>query len=347
MKRRSYAGFTLVELLVVITIISMLMALLLPAVQAARESGRRATCTNNQKQLMLAILGYESARGKFPGWVNYLGARDPAGIPIDVSVNPPVQISWTSGNPLTTNDVTWPVVLFDYMDRRDMWRRWRSKDVPNATEAAIGNTQRPRIFMRLLLCPSNPNLEPREGDHQNNYVVNSGVVDDSDPAGDGSIPHSRPAAVNGVFHNHSSQVHPQNQINVSLNYLKDHDGSGYTAILSESLQVATWLPVDASGNRLMPSRTTAGFLWSYLPGNCAGTNPLRIVHINDCSDNNPAFWLARPSSEHPGGVVMSFGDGRQVFVNDQIGFDVYQHICTPNSNRSGIPGVFDPARLGG
>jgi len=59
-------GFTLVELLVVITIIGILIALLLPAVQAAREAARRLQCTNNEKQLALGCLGHESATGRFP-----------------------------------------------------------------------------------------------------------------------------------------------------------------------------------------------------------------------------------------------------------------------------------------
>lgn len=66
--RRHQSGFTLVELLVVIAIIAMLVTLLLPAVQSAREAARQTQCRNNLKQIGVACLNYESAKGEFPGF---------------------------------------------------------------------------------------------------------------------------------------------------------------------------------------------------------------------------------------------------------------------------------------
>jgi len=102
MPRTTRKAFTLVELLVVITIIGMLMALLLPAVQAAREAARRATCVNNQRQLSLAMLNFESTRRYFPGWQNDLGSRN----------------------------ASWVVMLFPYIERNEVWDQWMDGSSP-------------------------------------------------------------------------------------------------------------------------------------------------------------------------------------------------------------------------
>ena len=106
---RPAAGFTLVELLVVITIIGILIALLLPAVQAAREAARRMQCSNNLKQVGLAILNYESSYSVLPPGGLRLSSRAAYGSSWWVRILPYIE----AGNVLDRYDVferrlAWP-----------------------------------------------------------------------------------------------------------------------------------------------------------------------------------------------------------------------------------------------
>jgi prepilin-type processing-associated H-X9-DG protein/prepilin-type N-terminal cleavage/methylation domain-containing protein len=121
---------TLIELLVVIAIVGVLVALLLPAIQAARESARRASCLNNMRQLGLASQHYHDVNKKFP-----IGAR----LPILVSGRP------TDG----TN--VW-VELLRYFEQDDLHKRWDYSDNRDNVAGGINATQAQVI--EILLCPS-------------------------------------------------------------------------------------------------------------------------------------------------------------------------------------------------
>jgi prepilin-type N-terminal cleavage/methylation domain-containing protein len=119
--RASRRGFTLVELLVVIAIIGVLMGLLLPAVQSAREAGRRATCINNQKNIALAMQRYDDSNGFLPGWKNSLMTS--AGTPVFPS---------------------WPIMILPFVERSDIYK------------AIVANPLVTAPYVQLFVCPSSP-----------------------------------------------------------------------------------------------------------------------------------------------------------------------------------------------
>lgn len=370
MNFRKRKGFTLVELLVVITIIGMLMALLLPAVQSAREAGRRATCMNNQKNITLAFLNFESARGKFPGYVNYLGQTSTS-----------VPANWVP------NDVSWAVMLTPYLEREDLWKKWSDKNVTsnsaneNNWDPKNPNVVRPQLTLKTLICPSDISVNTPFSRTPLSYAVNCGVSNEW-LANDSTVSSVTEGPEHGVFHYRGSDPTLQGP-EVSLDYLSNADGSSHTLLLSDNTAATNWVPrtgttPSAPGlRRIPPEEFDVGILYNAQvnsndssaliaadgPGLCANTD-YRPVGINDCKfeireDGNyqamldstgnlyPEFVrFARPSSNHPGGmVVVSFGDGHQQVMSDTIEYRVFQHIMTPLSEKAGIWGIFDPAAL--
>ena len=98
MAMRNRAAFTLVEMLVVITIMGVLMSLLLAGVQSAREAARRAQCTSNQRQLGLAVISYDGAKKHLPGLLN--------------------AVADSNGNATL---LSWAAVLLPYIGKMDTW----------------------------------------------------------------------------------------------------------------------------------------------------------------------------------------------------------------------------------
>ena len=142
MAKQERRGFTLVELLVVITIISMLIALLLPAVQSAREAARRTTCINNQKNVALALIAKESSQGRFPGYAN--------------------TITLANGE---TAPMSWVVSILPNLERNDIYTA--------ILAAQLGSTT-PKLDVLACLNDLDASTAPGPGF---SYVVNCGRPD--------------------------------------------------------------------------------------------------------------------------------------------------------------------------
>ena len=127
------SAFTLVELLVVIAIIGILVALLLPAVNSAREAARRVTCLNKFKQAGLALYNYESAHGEFPSGMHHWDARfgNQSSGPCAPAPDPAIRgFSWSTYIlPYLEEQARYDLLDFDkaggYADRRRQWERYQ------------------------------------------------------------------------------------------------------------------------------------------------------------------------------------------------------------------------------
>jgi prepilin-type N-terminal cleavage/methylation domain-containing protein/prepilin-type processing-associated H-X9-DG protein len=132
MKRPQPTAFTLVELLVVIAIIGILVSLLLPAIQASRESARRASCTNKMSQLILAVHDYEAAHEFYPA-----GTVNPTG---------PIQ------NLPNGQHISWIVRILPYVEERVLY-----DNIDTSLSAYHQKNDRARqTTVQNLICPSNP-----------------------------------------------------------------------------------------------------------------------------------------------------------------------------------------------
>ncbi len=322
---RKQKGFTLVELLVVITIISMLIAMLLPAVQASRESARRAQCLNNQKQFGLALLTYEDSRRAFPGYVNKISQGYVSGTTTE---------SWVDGS--------WVVTILPQLDRNDVYQRWTDQRYYSCTGTTL--TAPPtsvKAILRFGYCPSDPPSELGPTDTPLAYVINCG--NDDYPYGATATHHNTRDC--GVAFNRSARNGSGNWIQTSIDYITSHDGVVNTLLLTENIRADNsnryWAPSDPA------TFGATGVLWAsgggyiaagsspYLYWDPAGGSTYTVCGINKDLLNAELNHHARPSSRHPGGVVATFCDGHGQFLREDIDYLVYQHLMTPHGQGAG------------
>ncbi|MBN2578923.1 MAG: DUF1559 domain-containing protein [Pirellulales bacterium] len=297
-------AFTLVELLVVIAIIGILIALLLPAVQAAREAARRSQCTNNLKQLGLAVNNYVQAHTTFPaGHASWSSPDDPK----DVTA-PPTYTQTGKG---------WIVDILPYLERMDLYKRFlKAKGYGGIYKTEVLPALREQT--PFLHCPSDT-TSLKHSNHQyqfagievevTNYKGSIGDPRVGDEWGystsnDGSSDCHVTADCPGFFWRHSYIA------KITVKHVRD--GLSNTFLIGEDLPEHNY-------------HSTA----YYSNGDWASCN----VPINYLpKPPKPEEWYSVMSfrSRHPGGVNFCMADASVHFVADTIDHKLYRALSTKN-----------------
>jgi len=318
------AGFTLVELLVVIAIIGTLVGLLLPAVQTARESARRTTCTNNLKQLALGCNTYQSAHGGYPGYKDWKNV--------------------TTNGATTARSWSFLIHVMPFLEQSETFDQARAYFTTNAngqSDAAWRGTQSAGRRINALLCPSDPMGMSPAIRWPTNYRGCAGDLT-YNLSNWGSYPHEAQLVYNGagtVLLNGYGQygTSPRSAIGVSLPK-KITDGLSKTVLVGEAVIG------DGSASRLSGWATADGYDWQCKPQDClaatftANTNVIghtwtsrqvghtwfyntlppngpRCAHHNGTTSNDAGVPA---SSYHPGGAVVAMCDGAVRFIAESI-----------------------------
>ncbi len=307
MTRRNRNGFTLVELLVVIVIITMLVGLLIPAIGSSRERARQAQCTNNQHEIGLAVIQYETAKKQFPGYVNKFGTTP-------------------SSNTDTRMPLSWTTVILPYLGNETLWRDCRGLKTSDSS---------PQIRIPQYVCPSSS----RTDNTALTYAANCGQQDGPSGSGNWDPAQAWDTAANGVFHNRYATDKPA----VSSSSLRD--GASNTILFTENLQGRNWFANSdiSTKQKLRENEPSLGIVWWSSP---TGSNYEINSNKDDPVPASGDYNYARPSSNHVGGVVVTMCDGHQRFLSERISYATYQHLMTPNSADAELsPAPNDPELL--
>jgi prepilin-type N-terminal cleavage/methylation domain-containing protein len=317
------AAFTLVELLVVIAIIGVLVALLLPAVQSAREASRRSQCSNNLRQFGLAALNYEDTfKCLPPGSTGGLGVGGTANANGSHTFTAPWRDP-TVANSIPWGHFSWAAIILPFMEHKNLYDQinfnqpaWASQiweynggntnnliDRANQVPAVAAVNRIPCTSMpRTFACPSARPVAPKN--EFKDYAINGGTGH--------CCPERSKAQTHGTF--------PLGQdgaafINSFLRLAEFTDGTSNTFIFLEAghYKHQSWLPALRGSNHFIwVHHASQGYVQARTNGNLPSPP-------NDTQNNTRA-----PASSHPTGLQASMGDGRVIWVSNHIDRIIYE-----------------------
>jgi prepilin-type N-terminal cleavage/methylation domain-containing protein/prepilin-type processing-associated H-X9-DG protein len=299
-RRDRHGAFTLIELLVVIAIIAVLIGLLLPAVQKVREAANRAKCTNNLKQIGLALHNYHDVNKRFPSGYIWMG------------------VFWSTDS----NESTWITHLLPFFEQDNLFKK---ADFSGPFGVGGVNTPITSAFLDLFKCPSDVEVDIVGGAWgpnwaRGNYAANNGIGP-MVSVNDAPFTPSRSVKVPGVF-----------EINSKTRIVDITDGTSQTALVSELIKSPgeDWRGVmhypegplyqhNNTPNSPVPDWFRMQFCLPIPGAPCIGTY--------SSFDTRKVILSAR--SRHPGGVNLLLADGSVRFVTDSIDLVTWQALCTP------------------
>lgn len=331
---RNRSGFTLIELLVVIAIIAVLIGLLVPAVQKVREAANRAKCTNNLKQLGLALHGYHDVNSGFPSGKgpSFPGAPVYARWSIHSRLLPFIE----HDNLYKSIDFTKPPETPGMEGVINFMPAWQNPGRVNADAS--------RTAVSTFICPSDPTNAPSDWAGQNNYYANQGVQFLCD------LTESQP-----------STIAPGESPNGPLYYLSKTrmaditDGMSNTVVFSEKMRgqgvpnpktdmkvMSVQSTLDGAYNTCnslnpvtaTPLTSKQGYSWVMGEMCCTTYNHVSLPNSTSCAStgfpgnmSNMAMVIP-PSSAHTGGVNVLVGDGSTKSVVNTVSLAAWRAMGT-------------------
>ena len=327
-------GFTLIELLVVIAMIAVLIALLLPAVQQAREAARRTQCKNNLKQIGLALYNYHDTFTVFPpGYVD------------------------RNGNPnLTPDNDTgpgwgWAAFLLPNIDQSPIYNQ-----INFNLGVGLGNNAQPaRVRLNAFLCPSDSSQQTfpvYDAATQttilttvasSNYVGCNGWIECFGGAGGNPQPGSAADGLSGTFGQAGVGIFFRNSKNNTSNVTDGLSNTVFVGERSSNHSPVTWTGAVTGG--ACPAWMAGQSPYSPPPGpafdNGDWGEALIFAHCNATHLPNADFPIYDPDvfySRHIGGCHFLMGDGSVRFISSYVDGKTYQNLATIAGGE--VPGDF-------